>query len=194
MALEVANQIKERGMQLFRAGNFEQASKKFVKALRCKFTPNFFISKGILTVLDRTDLDRHMHLDLEKRDLALEAQHVSLRLSLLLNSCLASLKVGGTAHAETVIKHATRALNLDGNPEKEEMTKELSAAEKAKALYRRAMARAILKDDAEAIKDLEAAQQEQPADGGIQKELAAAKQRVEERKKKQRAAYAKMFN
>ena len=123
------------------------------------------------------DLDRHLHLDLPERDRNLEAQHTNLRLSLLLNSCLASLKVGGAASAQTVIKHATRALNLDGKPDEVEMTKQLTDADKAKALYRRAMAHVILKDEAEAIKDLEAAQE-----------------RVEERKAKARAAYSKMFN
>lgn len=36
MALDVANQIKERGTDLFKKGNYEQAAKKFVKALRCE--------------------------------------------------------------------------------------------------------------------------------------------------------------
>ena len=140
------------------------------------------------------DLDRHLHLDLPERDRNLEAQHPNLRLSLLLNSCLASLKVGGAASAQTVIKHATRALNLDGKPDEVEMTKQLTDADKAKALYRRAMAHVILKDEAEAIKDLEAAQALQPDDAAVKKELAAAKKRVEERKAKARAAYSKMFN
>lgn len=174
VALDVANQIKERGTDLFKKGNYEQAAKKFVKALRY--------------------LDRHLHLDLPERDRNLEAQHTNLRLSLLLNSCLASLKVGGAASAQTVIKHATRALNLDGKPDEVEMTKQLTDADKAKALYRRAMAHVILKDEAEAIKDLEAAQALQPDDAAVKKELAAAKKRVEERKAKARAAYSKMFN
>lgn len=140
------------------------------------------------------DLDRHLHLDLPERDRNLEAQHTNLRLSLLLNSCLASLKVGGAASAQTVIKHATRALNLDGNPDQVEMTKQLTDADKAKALYRRAMAHVILKDEPEAIKDLEAAQALQPDDAAVKKELAAAKKRVEDRKAKARAAYSKMFN
>ncbi|POY73997.1 putative Peptidylprolyl isomerase [Rhodotorula taiwanensis] len=174
VAYDVANQIKDRGTQLFKAGNFEQAGKKFVKALRY--------------------LDRHIHIDGETRDLELEARHTDLRLSLLLNSCLASLKVGGSSQAELVVKHATRALNLDGNSETEEMTKQLTEADKAKALYRRAMAHVTLKDEQEAIKDLEEALKLQPEDAAVKKELAAAKQRVEERKKKARAAYAKMFN
>lgn len=74
------------------------------------------------------------------------------------------------------------------------MTKQLTEADKAKALYRRAMAHVTLKDEQEAIKDLEEALKLQPEDAAVKKELAAAKQRVEERKKKARAAYAKMFN
>lgn len=35
VALKVANEIKERGTDLFKKGNFEQAQKKYIKALRC---------------------------------------------------------------------------------------------------------------------------------------------------------------
>jgi hypothetical protein len=41
VALDVANQIKERGTDLFKKGNYEQAAKKFVKALRCECCPLF---------------------------------------------------------------------------------------------------------------------------------------------------------
>ncbi|GAA6001296.1 uncharacterized protein JCM10292_007002 [Rhodotorula paludigena] len=171
VAYSVANEIKERGTALFKKGNFEQANKKYVKALR---------------YLDR-------HLDLPERDLALEASYASLRLSLLLNSALASLKQGGAAAAQLGVKQASRALRLDGDPAEVPMAKRLADADKAKALYRRAMLRVALKEEKEAIDDLEQAATFQPEDAAIKKELAAAKQRVEDRKKRARAAFGKMF-
>lgn len=47
------------------------------------------------------------------------------------------------------------------------MHKKLTDAEKAKALYRRAMAQVVLKEENEAIADLELAAKLQPEDGGI---------------------------
>ncbi|BGP23711.1 peptidyl-prolyl isomerase D [Rhodotorula toruloides] len=172
VAYKVANEIKARGTDLFKKGNFEQAQKKYIKALR---------------YLDR-------HLDLQARDLELEGQFAALRLSILLNSSLAALKVPGAASAHLGVKQATRALSLDADPEEQPMHKKLTDAEKAKALYRRAMARVVLKEDNEAIADLEEASKLQPEDGGIKAQLNAAKQRIEDRKKKARQAYAKMFN
>jgi peptidyl-prolyl isomerase D len=58
-------------------------------------------------------------------------------------------------------------LNTDGDAEKEEAKKPLTDGEKAKALYRRALARVAGKDDKEAIVDLEAAQKLQPDDAAI---------------------------
>ncbi|GAA5893929.1 hypothetical protein JCM8208_001281 [Rhodotorula glutinis] len=172
VALEVASEIKERGTELFKQGNYAQASKKWQKSLR---------------YLDR-------HLDLPERDLALEAQYATLRLSLLLNSALVALKVGGTSAAQLGVKAASRALRLDGDPEQVPMAKRLTEADKAKALYRRAMARTLLKEEKEAVEDLEEAAKLQPDDAAIRKELAAAKSRIEDRKKRARAAYGKMFS
>ncbi|BGP38944.1 peptidyl-prolyl cis-trans isomerase cpr6 [Rhodotorula kratochvilovae] len=172
VALAIAGEVKERGTELFKKGEFEQAGKKYAKALR---------------YLDR-------HLDLPERDLALEAEFASLRLSLLLNSALAALKVGGSSAATQGVKAASRALRLDGDPEETPMAKRLSEGEKAKALYRRAMARLVLKEEKEAVEDLEEAAKLQPEDAAIRKELAAAKQRIEERKKRARAAFGKMFS
>ncbi|GAA5821081.1 hypothetical protein JCM3770_000082 [Rhodotorula araucariae] len=172
VALQIAGEIKERGTELFKKGNFEQASKKYAKALR---------------YLDR-------HLELPERDLALEAEFASLRLSLLLNSALVALKVGGSSAAALGVKSASRALRLDGNPDEMPMAKRLSEGEKAKALYRRAMARLVLKEEKEAVADLEEAAKLQPEDAAIRKELSGAKQRIEERKKRARAAFGKMFS
>lgn len=117
---------------------------------------------------DSTDLDRH--LDLPERDLPLEAEFATLRLSLLLNIALASLKLGGSAAAAQGIKAASRALRIDGDPQEQPMSKRLSEGEKAKALYRRAMARVVVREEKEAVEDLEEAAKLQPEDAAIRKE------------------------
>ncbi|GAA5956795.1 hypothetical protein JCM3765_005739 [Sporobolomyces pararoseus] len=172
----IADDVKTKGTDLFKKGNFEQAQKKYVKALRY--------------------LDRHRFLDPPNPELS--AKYVTLRLSLLLNSSLCALKSSSplkSSDARLAIQQATRALSLDGKPDEQDPAKKpLTESEKAKAHYRRAMGHLAVKDESEAIKDLEAAQALQPEDGAIRKELLAAKKRVEDRKSKARSAYAKMFN
>jgi len=68
-----------------------------------------------------------------------------------------------------------------------------SDADKAKAYYRRALARAGLKDDEAAAKDLEEALKLAPGDAAITKELAAVKKRTADQAKKEKAAYKKFF-
>ncbi|GAA5870552.1 hypothetical protein JCM8547_002046 [Rhodosporidiobolus lusitaniae] len=168
-SLEIAEKIKARGTELFKAGNFAQANKKYIKALR---------------YLDR-------HISLPERDVPVELQLATARLSILLNSALAALKSGDN---ELCVKQASRVLNTDGDADKEEGRKTLSEGEKAKALYRRAMARSAMKADKEAVADLEKAAELQPEDAAIKQALAAAKQRIEDRKKRARAAFGKMFS
>ncbi|GAA6023494.1 hypothetical protein JCM11491_006600 [Sporobolomyces phaffii] len=171
----IADEIKSKGTDLFKQANFDQAQKKYIKALRY--------------------LDRHRFID--PPNPSLSARYVTLRLSLLLNSALCALKASSpvrAADARVAIQQATRALSLDGEPtETDPARKPLSAAERAKAHYRRALGHLAVKDDPDAIADLERAQALQPEDGAIRKELAAAKKRVEDRKNKARAAYGKMF-
>ncbi|GAA5871310.1 hypothetical protein JCM1840_004409 [Sporobolomyces johnsonii] len=175
VAYKIANEIKERGTELFKKGNYEQAQKKYIKALRY--------------------LDRHRFLD--PPNPTLSAQYATLRLSLLLNSSLAALKSSSplsSAHGQLAIKQSTKALELDGEPtDQEQMKKKLSAGERAKALYRRALGRVACKEEEEAIRDLEEASKLQLEDAAIKKELASAKKRIEDRKAKARSAYSKMF-
>ena len=118
------------------------------------------------------DLDRHRFLD--PPNAALSAKYVTLRLSLLLNSSLCALKSSSplkSADARLAIQQSTRALSLDGEPtEQDPAKKPLTESEKAKAHYRRAMGHLAVKDEPEAIKDLEVAQTLQPEDGAIRKE------------------------
>ena len=66
--------------------------------------------------------------------------------------------------------------------------------DRAKASYRKALALLGLKDDEEAVKNLETAQALAPNDAAISKELGAAKKRAAEHAKKEKAAYKKFFD
>lgn len=75
-----------------------------------------------------------------------------------------------SADGRLAIKQASRALELDGDSEKEPMKRKLAQGDKAKALYRRAMGRLAVKEETEAIKDLEQALKFAPGDAAISKE------------------------
>lgn len=104
----------------------------------------------------------------------------SLKTNLNLNCALLQVKV---RQFNDAVKSATYVLEED----------EASDAEKAKALYRRALALTAQKADEEAQNDLEAAVKYAPDDSAIHTELALVKKRIAERTRKEKAAYRKFF-
>ncbi|KAH0612133.1 uncharacterized protein H6S33_010185 [Morchella sextelata] len=71
---------------------------------------------------------------------------------------------------------------------------DITGTDKAKALFRRAMAKAALKDDEGALEDLKEADNYAPGDAAILKDLNAAKDRVHAKKEKEKQAYKKYFS
>jgi len=69
----------------------------------------------------------------------------------------------------------------------------LNKADMAKALYRRALAHVILKDDDAAEADLVIASQLVPEDQAIASERAKVTKRKKEKKEKEKKAFKKMF-
>lgn len=104
---------------------------------------------------------------------------------LLLNSALAAIRAKPTtaANALVAISSATRALN----------NLSLSDADKAKALYRRALAHTHLKDEDKAEADLVEASRLVPDDAAIASELTKIKQQRKEKKEKEKKQFKKMF-
>jgi peptidyl-prolyl isomerase D len=102
----------------------------------------------------------------------------ALRFTLNSNSALLSNKLKSYEDAN---RYATYALDVPG----------ISDADKAKALYRRAVAQVGLKDEDAALTDLEEAIKLVPGDPAITKELAAVKKTIYERAKREKAAYSK---
>ncbi|KAK4702310.1 peptidyl-prolyl isomerase D, partial [Phenoliferia sp. Uapishka_3] len=193
-ALKIGQELKELGTKFFKEGNYAAALKKYIKAVRCQYLSQSAIWKPYAEASHHTDLD--VHPVLPERDPALEDQYSSLKLSIYLNSALSALKAStplASTDARTAIKYATSALNLDGDSEAEPSKRKLTDAEKGKALYRRAVAELSVKEETAAIADLELAIKLVPGDAAIQKELTAAKKKVDEKKAKSRAAYSKMF-
>lgn len=91
------------------------------------------------------------------------------------------LKLNEYADAE---KSATNAI----------VVSQIKAPEKGKALYRRALARKGLKNEEDAVADLEEALKFVPEDAAVKNELAAVKKAAVDRAKKEKAAYGKFFS
>ena len=104
----------------------------------------------------------------------------ALRVTLNSNSALLSNKLKAYEDAR---RFATSALEVAG----------IADAEKAKALYRRAIAEVAIKDEDSALKDLQEASKLAPNDAAVIKELAAVKKVTTERARREKAAYSKAF-
>lgn len=111
-------------------------------------------------------------------ELSKELTH--LRFTLHSNASLLQIKLKSFEDAKS---SADNALELD----------EVSNQDRAKASYRKALALLGLKDDEEAVKNLETAQKLAPGDVAIGKELGAAKKKAADHAKKEKAAYKKFF-
>lgn len=131
-------------------------------------------------------------------DLDFEAVYVTLRFTILLNSALVALKQNTPKSLRLCIDQATKALDVHSDPVEagrvEPMTKNLTKEERAKALYRRGSARALLKEYDEASDDLVEAAALVPSDQAIQAELKKVQAKKNELKQKQKKMYAKMFS
>ena len=106
-----------------------------------------------------------------------------LRFTLHSNSALLQIKLKAFDEAQ---HSASNALELDEDI--------VGKQDRAKASYRKALALLGLKDDEEAVKNLEKAQELAPGDASITKELTAAKKKAAEQAKKEKAAYKKFFD
>ncbi|KZT05011.1 peptidyl-prolyl cis-trans isomerase [Laetiporus sulphureus 93-53] len=112
----------------------------------------------------------------------LKDSYDALLAPLLLNSALAALRLGGSANAGITLRAADRVLDM-----------ELNNSDKAKALYRRALANAVLKNEDNAEEDLLAAHELVKDDKAIIAELEKIRQKRREQKEKEKKAYKKLF-
>ncbi|KDN38394.1 peptidyl-prolyl cis-trans isomerase D [Tilletiaria anomala UBC 951] len=180
ICFRIANELKALGAKHFAKGDYERALEKWQKAQRYL---------AVHPVLPDA---------LEDRD-TFEPAYYGLKTPLQLNSALCALKLQPTPDAQLAEKETSSVLTrLVGSSTTAEqaVVAELPAATKAdvaKAYYRRALARVVLKRDEDAEHDLAAALIYAPDDAGIKKEKASVSARRQAKLKAQRAAYSKMF-
>ncbi|OAV97983.1 hypothetical protein PTTG_03198 [Puccinia triticina 1-1 BBBD Race 1] len=188
--LKIATKLKQIATTAFKDGNFEVAAKKYIKAV--------------------TYLDTHTVLPDGCTEEEVET-YTSLRVTILLNAGLASIKAAGQPdasppvakkHARTAMKYCSRVLDMHhpaGQPLERSKQgligcyKELSNDERAKALYRRALAGVIVQENEVSLKDLVEAHKLVPGDQAIKKELERVRLQIDNQRKKERAAFGKMF-
>ena len=130
-------------------------------------------------------LDVHFVLPTNTSDEDKSAYYAQLT-PLLLNMSLAALKITppSSEHAREAVKHTSRALRIES----------ISAQDKGKALYRRALAHSALFEEDDAEKDLIEAGKLVPGDEAIQKELEKVKARKKEKREKQKKIYRGLFS
>jgi peptidyl-prolyl isomerase D len=162
----IASELKDMGNAAFKAGDEPTALKKYLKGVR---------------YLDESDDPVGGDDDNDAQKKELETTIAGLRFTLLSNAAFMQLRAGAHLNA---IRSASAALAVEGQ----------SVAARAKALYRRSLARSGRKADDEALEDLEEALKLVPGDAAIVREAEAVKQRLAERKKKEKAAYSKFFS
>jgi peptidyl-prolyl isomerase D len=164
IALQIAQVVREIGNTLFKNGQAEEALQKYQKSLRY--------------------LDVHPVLP-EGSSQELQDKFNALLAPLLLNSALAAIRAQppSTANSLIAISSATRALD--------KLT--LSNADKAKALYRRALAHIQVKEIEKAEQDLAEASKLVPDDAAIQSELSKLGQKRKEKRDKEKKQFKKMF-
>ncbi|KAF8909684.1 cyclophilin-like domain-containing protein [Gymnopilus junonius] len=165
VALQIAKVVREVGNKLFKEGKVEEALQKYQKSIRY--------------------LDVHPVLP-EGSPPELKDSYDALLAPLLLNSALSAVRARpqSTANAVIAITNTTRALN--------NLT--LNNADKAKALYRRALAHIYLKEEDKAEQDLTEASHLVPDDAAIQSELNKIKQAKKERRDKEKKQFKKLFS
>jgi len=191
VALRIATELRALGNTAFGKQDYIFAIEKWQKALRY--------------------LDVHPTIDPAVSP-QLAKEYNVLRTALQLNSALCALKLpspkpGFALHACDVVieRLSSRAVALQGSgPEAAAAAAWESdlptpsptapfATELAKAYYRRALAKVIIKDEEGADADLTMALKYAPEDAGIKKEKVAVQARQEKKKAAQRKAYSKMF-
>lgn len=107
----------------------------------------------------------------------------SVKIASYLNLAMCHLKLG---NAREALNATTNVIDYDPQYWKE--------GDLTKALFRRGMAYLALKDEEMAVKSFEEAAAKDPTDAAIKRELAVAKQKLAQRKQKEKAAYAKLFS
>ncbi|PLN80739.1 peptidyl-prolyl cis-trans isomerase D [Aspergillus taichungensis] len=164
VCFKIASELKNYGNSAFKSGNLALGLEKYQKGLRY--------------------LNEFPEPDEEKDPKDLEPQLKALRFTLHSNSALLANKLSQYKNAQTWASYALEV--ADAAKAKD--------TDRAKALYRRAVASGGLKEEDAALSDLETASKLAPGDAGITNEIARVKQAIKNREAKERATARKFFS
>ncbi|KAL2002068.1 hypothetical protein VTN02DRAFT_704 [Thermoascus thermophilus] len=120
----------------------------------------------------------------EKDPKELDQQMKALRFTLHSNSALLANKLGQFKNGKTWAGYALETADKANTKD----------ADKAKAYYRRAVASTGLKEEEEALKDLQEAAKLAPGDAAITNEIARVKKIIKDQEAKEKAAIRKFFS
>lgn len=173
--------MKEYGNKAFKSSDLSLGLDKYQKALR------YLNEYPSSTAADSQGDDG------EEKAKELDVQLASLRFTCHSNSALLQNKLGQYEDAKSSGDKALAVIAGEKGWKPNKGSDNIGDAERAKAYFRRAVAKRGLKDEDDAIKDLEEAQKLMPGDGGIAKELEDAKRKQREADAKEKKAFKKFF-
>jgi peptidyl-prolyl isomerase D len=206
IALDIAKAVREIGNKLFKEGKIDLALEKYQS--KCEDCFFFWCARSTIALVPQESIRyldvRHALSDDSSPEL--KNSFNALLAPLLLNSALAAIRAEppSTQNAKTAVENTTKALDtLELNTSDQGMTFSKNRKRQnvewpftyllAKALYRRALANIVLKEDDSAEKDLVRASELVPDDKAILSELAKLTQRKKEKREKEKKAFKKMF-
>jgi peptidyl-prolyl isomerase D len=167
---KIAIKLKETGNAAFKAGEPVAALQKYLKALR-------YLEAGE----EGDDEPAETGADAEVKATADNADERDFLHFQLFNN--AALMANKTKDYTDAVKYASNAIGIKNIPDDQ----------KAKAYFRRALARSARKSYNEAHNDLLEAGKLSPNDAAIRKETADVKRKLEHDKKNEKAALSKFF-
>ncbi|KAJ2805997.1 peptidyl-prolyl cis-trans isomerase cpr6 [Coemansia guatemalensis] len=162
--LDIGQKMKTEGNEEFKRGSLDAAVAKYSKGLR-------YLRE--LMVFDKDN-------DPEDK---LRPQFLALRVPIMLNRAMCSLKQGKYAEA---INDCSIVLEIQD--------KEVTVKDRTKAYFRRGSASRQLKRFENAREDLKMAKELDPQDKAISNELILTERAIAEREKKEKQMYTKLFS
>ncbi|KAJ2003511.1 peptidyl-prolyl cis-trans isomerase cpr6 [Coemansia thaxteri] len=162
--VQVGTRMKNEGNEEFKSGNLDEAVTKYTKGLR-------YLREIPIFDAENDPQDK------------LRPQFVALKVPVMLNRAMCYLKLGDF---EGAAKDCTIVL--------EYKDKEVTAKDRTKALYRRGTARRQLKMFEKAREDLLEAKNIDPQDKAISNELMLVERAIQDREKKEKQMYSKLFS
>ena len=179
--------MKEFGNKAFKASDVALGIEKYQKALR------YLNEYPSSTAADTAGAEGDEKGG-EAKAAELDRQLALLRFTCHSNSALLHNKLSQYEEAKGSADKAIGLVSGEKGWKPAKGAEAVGSSERAKAYFRRAVAKRGLKDDDEAIRDLEEAQRLMPGDAGVAKELEAARKKVRDADKKEKAAFKKFFD